>query len=69
MVPHASAIDAGQDEKSYDQISMNVDHSSLVKFSDPSNHDYCIIERRVKILAKDAPKVIKERFKNYNSGK
>ena len=62
MVPHTSAIYAGKNEKAYDQLSINADHSGIVKFSDPSDQDYVIIESRINELVADAPKVIKERF-------
>lgn len=65
MVPFTSAIYAGKDEKSYDQLSINANHSDIVKFSDPANHDYVIIERRIQKLVEDARSVINDRFMNH----
>ncbi|PTB43001.1 hypothetical protein M441DRAFT_45014 [Trichoderma asperellum CBS 433.97] len=62
MVPFTSAIHAGPNEKVYDQISIEADHSEIVKFSDISNHDYLIIESRIRDLVAEAPIVIQERF-------
>jgi hypothetical protein len=58
MVPQTSAIYTGKYEKSYDQLSINADHSDLVKFSNPSNSDYVIVKSRIKWLVYDAPSVI-----------
>lgn len=61
MVPRSSAIYAGKIEKSYDQLSIDADHSDIVKFSDPSNPDYVIIESRIKQLV--------ERITDYGKSK
>lgn len=65
MVPQTSAIYAGKNEKSYDQLSIDADHSDIVKFSDPSNSDYVIIKSRIKKLVDHAPEVIKERIADH----
>jgi hypothetical protein len=65
MVPQTSAIHAGKNEKSYDQLSIDADHSDLVKFSNPSNPDYLIIKSRIERLVDDAPRVIKERIADH----
>ncbi|KAL7935649.1 hypothetical protein V8C35DRAFT_333543 [Trichoderma chlorosporum] len=62
MVPHTSAIDASRDEKAYDQLPINADHSSIVKFGDNTNDDYLMIEKRIATLVKNAPEVIRDRF-------
>jgi hypothetical protein len=62
MVPQTSATHAGKNEKIYDQLSIDADHSDMVKFSDPSNPDYVIIASRIKQLVADAPRVIHERI-------
>jgi len=67
MVPFHSAIYAGKNEKGYDQIPINADHSGIVKFSDPSNQDYQIIESRIIELLEDAPRVIRERVVDHGS--
>jgi hypothetical protein len=64
MVPHTSAIHAGPNEKAYDQLSIDADHSEIVKFSDTSNPDYLIMESRIRELIAKAPGVIRERFAN-----
>jgi hypothetical protein len=61
MVPRNSAIHAGKNEKSYDQLPRDADHSDIAKFNNPSDHDYRIIESRIKHLADDGPQVIRER--------
>lgn len=62
MVPLTSAIHAGPNEKVYDQIPIEADHSEIVKFSDTSNPDYLIIESRIRELVTKAPEIIRERF-------
>jgi hypothetical protein len=61
MVPQNSAIHAGKNEKSYDQLFIDGDHSNIVKFNNPSDPDYRIIESRMKRLMDDGPQVIRER--------
>lgn len=65
MVPRTSAIYAGKFENSYDQLSIDADHSDIVKFSDPSNPDYVIIKSRIKLLVDDAPRIIEERIAEH----
>jgi hypothetical protein len=65
MVPQTSAIYAGKIEQPHNQLSIDADHSDIVKFSDPSNPDYVIIESRIKLLVKNAPRVIEERIADY----
>ena len=48
MVPQTSAIHDGGNEKNYDQLPIDADHSDIVKFSHPLNLDYVIIESRIK---------------------
>ncbi|KAM0457154.1 hypothetical protein ACHAPV_006793 [Trichoderma viride] len=62
MVPLTSAIYAGLDEKVYNQIPIEADHSGIVKFGDPSSPDYLIIELRIKNLVDKAPMIIQERL-------
>lgn len=62
MVPFTSAIHAGPNEKVYNQIPIEANHSEIIKFSDTSNHDYLIIESRIRELVAKAPEVIHERF-------
>ncbi|OXV10030.1 hypothetical protein Egran_02215 [Elaphomyces granulatus] len=65
MVPRTSTTHAGKFEKSYDQLSIDADHSDLVKFSNPANPDYLIIKSRIKRLVDDAPTVIKKRVADH----
>jgi hypothetical protein len=65
MVKRASATNFGPNEKLYDQLSIEANHSDIVKFSDPSDTAYSTIESRTKALVAAAPTVIKERFANY----
>ena len=61
MVPQNSAIHAGKNEKSYDQLPIDADHSDIAKFNNPSDPGYRIIESRIKHLVDDGPQVIGER--------
>lgn len=61
MVPRNSAIHAGKNEKSYDQLPIDADHSDIAKFNNPSDPDYRIIESRIKHLVDDGPQAIRER--------
>ncbi|KAM0257729.1 hypothetical protein ACHAQJ_004180 [Trichoderma viride] len=65
MVGHTSATNISQTEKIYDRLSIDADHSELVKFSDISNTDYSIIESRITKLVDSAPRVIQQRFDHY----
>jgi hypothetical protein len=66
MVGHTSATNTNQNEKIYDRLSIDADHSELVKFSDISNPDYSIIQSRIINLVDNAPGVIKERFDRHS---
>ena len=61
MVPQNSAIHTGKNEKSYDQLPIDADHSDIAKFNNPSDPGYRIIESRIKHLVDDGPQVIRER--------
>jgi hypothetical protein len=61
MVPQNSATHAGKNEKSYDQLPIDADHSDIAKFNNPSDPGYRIIESRIKHLVDDGPQVIRER--------
>jgi hypothetical protein len=65
MVQHTAAIYVSPNEKAYDHLSIDADHSDIVKFSDLSNPDYVIIESRIKELVAQAPTVIKGRFASH----
>ncbi|KAH8679043.1 hypothetical protein BGZ60DRAFT_513281 [Tricladium varicosporioides] len=65
MVPKISATYASINEKKYDQLPINADHSNIVKFSDSSDDDYVIIQSRISQWVKDAPRVIQERFAGH----
>ncbi|KAL7955267.1 hypothetical protein V8C34DRAFT_327435 [Trichoderma compactum] len=67
MVPQNSAIYAGPNEKHYDQLPIEADHSEIVKFSDASNSDYIIIQSRMDKWVQKAPAVIRERFRRIRT--
>lgn len=69
MVPKVSATYASMNEKNYDQLPINTDHSNLVKFSHSSDDDYVIIQSRISQWVTDAPSVIQERFAGHRKGK
>ncbi|KFZ13994.1 hypothetical protein V501_03431 [Pseudogymnoascus sp. VKM F-4519 (FW-2642)] len=58
IVPKVSATYASINEKKYDQLPINADHSNMVKFSNSSDDDYVIIQSRIRQCVKDAPRVI-----------
>lgn len=68
MVPHTSANNAGKFEEIYDQLSIDADHSDIVKFSDTSDPNYSIIESRIRDLVADAPRVIRKRVASHKKG-
>ncbi|KAM0476085.1 hypothetical protein ACHAPX_006502 [Trichoderma viride] len=65
MVGHTSATNAHQNEKPYNRLSINSDHSEMVKFSDISNSDYLTIQSRLVDLVNSAPSAIRERFDHH----
>ncbi|KAK4061045.1 hypothetical protein Trihar35433_9970 [Trichoderma harzianum] len=67
MVPQNSAIHAGPNEKHYDQLPIEADHSEIVKFSDVSNSDYVIIQSRIEKWVQKAPAVIRDRFRRIRT--
>lgn len=69
MVPHMSAIQAGPKEARFDHISINENHSNIVKFNNEAGHDYAIIESRIVKLAADAPGVVMRRFGEQRKSK
>lgn len=64
MVPQFSALHAGKNEKQYDQLSIDADHSDIIKF-DFSQPEYLIIASRIKQLIGQAPAVIAVRLANH----
>ena len=62
MVPQGSATHAGKNEKTYDQLSIDADHSTIVKFSDPYDQDYTNMQSRLQKLVTNAPNVIQGRI-------
>lgn len=69
MVSRDSAIYVGKNEKSYNHLSIDADHSDIVKFSDPSNSDYVVVKSRIERLVCDAPIVIRKRFMDHKRSK
>ncbi|KAL6821770.1 hypothetical protein J3E69DRAFT_367941 [Trichoderma sp. SZMC 28015] len=67
MVPQNSAIYAGPNEKPYDQLPIEADHSEIVKFSDTSNSDFIIVQSRIEKWVKKAPAVVRERFRRLRT--
>lgn len=65
MVGHTSAAYADQNGKFYDRLSINADHSEMVKFDNISNPDYSIIQDKIKNLVNGAPGTIQERFYHH----
>ncbi|EHK50529.1 putative ankyrin repeat protein [Trichoderma atroviride IMI 206040] len=65
MVPHTSATHVSKNEKAYDHLPIDADHSDIVKFHDPSNQDYAIIEARIRQLTDQALPIVKSRFLSH----
>ncbi|KAL7918451.1 hypothetical protein ACQKWADRAFT_323791 [Trichoderma austrokoningii] len=65
MVGHTSATNAHQNEKTYNRLSINSDHSEMVKFGNISNHDYPNIQSRLVDLVNGAPGAIRQRFDHH----
>ncbi|KAL9487937.1 hypothetical protein ACSS6W_000214 [Trichoderma asperelloides] len=66
MVGHTSAAYAHQNEKFYNRLSINADHSEMVKFDNISNPDYSIIQDKIKDLVNGAPGTIQQRFYHHD---
>ena len=65
MVKRSSAINFAPNEKLYDQLSIEANHSDIVKFSDLSDTAYSTVEARINVLVETAPAVIKRRFASH----
>lgn len=68
MVPETSATYSGPTEKRYDQLSIDSDHSNIVKFSDRSNTDFLAVRQRILGFVEEAPAVIEKRFAALGQG-
>lgn len=53
----------------YEQLSRDVDHSDLAKFSSSSDHDYINLRGKIMELVEEAPNVIKARIAIGPGGK
>ena len=62
LVERTSAIHAGPNEKSHDQLSIDADHSEIVKFDNPSNPDYVVVAERVRKLVALGPEILANRL-------
>jgi hypothetical protein len=62
LVEHTSAIHAGPNEKNWDQLAIDDDHSGIVKFDDPSNPYYVVIAERIQKLVERGPGIIDKRL-------
>ncbi|PYH91312.1 hypothetical protein BO71DRAFT_486360 [Aspergillus ellipticus CBS 707.79] len=68
MVPLLSGIHAGPNEDASCQLSINANHSDLVKFKSRADFDYTKVARRIRGLASAAPMVVRERFGDSAGG-
>jgi hypothetical protein len=62
LVEYTSATYAGPNERNYDQLSIDADHSDIVKFDDPSNPYYVVVAERVRKLVVLGPEVLANRL-------
>ena len=67
MVSRVSATHSGPNEKIYDQLSINDDHSNMVKFDSRTNQDYTGIRSRVRDCVKEAPNIIRKRLEQVKN--
>lgn len=68
MVPQSSAIHATTNERSHDQVSIDADHSDIVKFHS-SQPEYRIVASRIEKLVGQAQAVISRRVANHEKSK
>jgi hypothetical protein len=61
MVPQSSAIHLGASSPR-DKVPIEADHSGMVKFSHISNHEYVVVESRIRDLVENSAGVISQRF-------
>lgn len=69
MVTEASATWASPREKLHDQISIDADHSAIVKFTDPDDPHYQMVEGRLQDCVKKAPALVKKRLATIGGGR
>jgi hypothetical protein len=62
MVTSASATKSAPGEKFYDQLPLEGDHSTMVKFTSREVEDYITVSGRILEYVTDAPVVIEKRF-------
>lgn len=62
MVTMESAVFSVQQGARYHQLSRDVDHSNLAKFSSRADQDYINLRGRIVDCVEDAPEVIHARF-------
>lgn len=62
LVEHTSATHSSHVEKPHNQISINADHSDIVKFTREDDPDYVTVASRIKTLVRDGPDVVRARF-------
>lgn len=62
MVTRESAMHAMPNGTTCHEISIDADHSTMVKFDTRSDQGYLNVRRHIQQLAKDAPEVIRDRF-------
>lgn len=68
MVSKGSATWASPREKLHNQIPIDMDHSSLVKFTDLNDTNYQMVEKRLQDCVKIAPALIKKRLAKIGGG-
>lgn len=61
MVPEYSATYALPTENTYDQFSIDADHSAIVKFSNSADPDYLSVRQKIIDFVKEAPAAIEKR--------
>lgn len=68
LVEHTSATHAGPNEKNYDQLPIDADHSDIVKFDDLSNPYYIVVAERVRKLVALGPGILAQRLAERQKG-
>lgn len=62
MVTRDSATYSGPNEKIYQQLNIDADHSDIVKFGSRSNFDYMTVRSKIRECVEEAPRAIEGRF-------
>ncbi|KAF8535207.1 hypothetical protein BDD12DRAFT_856400 [Trichophaea hybrida] len=66
MVPQSSAIHHSRNDKVHDVWSINANHSDLAKFSNRFDHNYKVVQGRIREMVASAPEAIRRRIERIS---